>query len=68
MESDTIILQDIYLFDYGMGIDADGRFLGHLKSAGIRPRFTERLADNGIRLEPELFTLEPFVRRAVGVR
>jgi pilus assembly protein CpaF len=68
MESDTIILQDIYLFDYGMGIDADGHFVGHLKSTGIRPRFTERLGDQGIRLEPELFTLEPFARRAAGVR
>jgi len=68
MEADTIILQDIYLFDYGMGIDTDGRFLGHLKSTGIRPRCTDRLADFGIRLEPELFTLEPFARRAVGVR
>jgi pilus assembly protein CpaF len=68
MESDTIILQDIYLFDYGMGVDADGHFVGHLKSTGIRPRFTERLGDHGIRLEPELFTLEPFARRAAGVR
>jgi pilus assembly protein CpaF len=68
METDTIILQDVYLFDYGMGVDADGRFLGHLKSTGIRPRFTDRLADHGIRLEPELFTLEPFARRAAGVR
>jgi len=68
MEGDTIVLQDIYLFDFGMGVDADGNFIGRLKSTGIRPRATDRLADQGIRLDPELFALEPFVRRATGVR
>src|SRR5256885_5309817 len=28
MEGDTIVMQDLYLFDYGMGIDEDGKFLG----------------------------------------
>jgi pilus assembly protein CpaF len=68
MEGDTIVLQDIYLFDFGMGIDEAGRFRGHLKSTGIRPTFSERLADHGIHLPPELFTLEPFARRVVGLR
>ena len=68
MEGETIVLQDLYLFDFGMGMDVDNRFLGHLKSTGIRPRFTDRLADQGIRLEPELFTLEPFVRRGTAGR
>jgi pilus assembly protein CpaF len=68
MEGDIIVLQDLYLFDYGMGVDEEGRFLGHLKSTGIRPNFSERLADQGIRLEPELFTLQPFARKVVGLR
>ena len=68
MEGDTIVLQDIYLFDFGMGVDDEGRFLGRLKSTGIRPNFSERLADRGVKLEPELFTLEPFARRVVGLR
>jgi len=68
MEGDTIVLQDVYSFDFGMGADAEGRFLGRLKSTGIRPNFSERLADRGVQLEPELFTLEPFVRRVVGLR
>ena len=68
MEGDTIVMQDLYLFDYGMGIDEDGRFLGRLKSTGIRPKFSDRLTDLGISLEPELFTLEPFARRVVGLR
>ena len=62
MEGDIIIMQDIYAFDFGMGVDEEGRHLGHLKSTGIRPGFSERLADRGVRLEPELFALEPFGR------
>ncbi|MGQ0824371.1 MAG: CpaF family protein [Actinomycetota bacterium] len=68
MEGDTIVMQDVYQFDFGMGVDEEGRFLGRLKSTGIRPNFSERLADHGIHLEPELFTLEPFARRVVGLR
>ena len=55
MEGDVITLQDIFPFDFGMGIDEDGRFRGRLKSTGIRPKFAEKLADYGIALEPSLF-------------
>ncbi|HEV8626821.1 MAG TPA: CpaF family protein [Acidimicrobiia bacterium] len=68
MEGDVIVLQDLFLFDFGMGVDETGRFLGHLKSTGIRPKFSERLADNGIRLRPEIFAQEPFARRMAGAR
>jgi len=68
MEGDVIVLQDLFLFDFGMGVDENGRFLGHLKSTGIRPKFSERLADNGIRLRPEIFAQEPFARRMAGAR
>jgi len=67
MEGDVITLQDMYLFDYGMGLDENGRFLGHLKSTGIRPSCADRLADNGVHLDPSLFAGDAFVRRA-GVR
>jgi pilus assembly protein CpaF len=68
MEGDVIVLQDIFLFDFGMGVDENGRFQGHLKSTGIRPKFAERLADHGIRLAPEVFAAEPFARRMAGAR
>jgi pilus assembly protein CpaF len=68
MEGDTIVMQDVYTFDFGMGVDDEGRHLGRLKSTGIRPSFSERLADRGVKLEPELFTIEPFARRVVGLR
>src|SRR3954471_6276522 len=68
MEGDVITLQDLFLFDYGMGIDEHGRYRGHLKSTGIRPRFADKLADYGVRLGPELFQSEGFAKRSVGVR
>jgi pilus assembly protein CpaF len=66
MEGDIITLQDIFLFDYSMGVDENGRFRGHLKATGVRPKFTEKLADLGIRLGPEVFQPEPTGQRAVG--
>jgi pilus assembly protein CpaF len=66
MEGDVITLQDIFLFDFGMGIDEHGRFKGHLKATGVRPKFAEKLADLGIRLGQEVFAPEAFARKAVG--
>jgi pilus assembly protein CpaF len=51
-----------------MGVDEHGRFLGHLKATGVRPKFVEKLQDLGIRLGPEVFQPEAFARRASGVR
>ena len=65
MEGDVITLQDIFLFDYGMGVDEQGKFRGHLKATGVRPKFAEKLADHGIKLGPEVFQPEAFARRAV---
>jgi pilus assembly protein CpaF len=55
MEGDIITMQDIFVFDFGMGINPRGRFLGHLKPAGIRPKFVEKLADEGITMPPSMF-------------
>jgi pilus assembly protein CpaF len=66
MEGDVITLQDIFLFDFGMGVDEHGRFKGHLKATGVRPKFAEKLADLGIRLGQEVFQPEGFGRKAVG--
>ena len=68
MEGDVITLQDIFLFDFGMGIDEHGRFQGHLKATGVRPKFAEKLADLGIRLGPEVFQPEAFARRGAWCR
>jgi pilus assembly protein CpaF len=55
MESDVITLQDLFTFDYGAGRDTQGRFLGRLRSTGLRPKFTEHLHDLGIELPPDMF-------------
>jgi pilus assembly protein CpaF len=59
MEGDVITLQDIFLFDYSAGVDENGRYLGQLKATGVRPKFTEKLADQGIHLGPEVFSPDP---------
>jgi pilus assembly protein CpaF len=55
MESDVITLQDLFTFDYGAGRDENGRFLGRLRSTGLRPKFTEHLHDLGIELPANMF-------------
>jgi pilus assembly protein CpaF len=55
MEGDIITLQDLFLFDYSAGLDDEGRFLGSLKSTGLRPRFLDRLAERGVHVPPEVF-------------
>ena len=62
MEGDVITLQDLFLFDFGMGVDESGRFRGHIKSMGLRPKFIERLEDLGLTLDREIFEPEPFAR------
>ncbi|HEY5890548.1 MAG TPA: CpaF family protein [Acidimicrobiia bacterium] len=63
MEGDVITLQDIFLFDFGMGVDDDGVYQGRLKATGIRPSFSEDLANQGIALPADLFDPEPFARK-----
>jgi len=57
MEGEIITLQDVFLFDYSAGIDEDGRFLGSLKSTGLRPRFVDKIAERGVSVPPEIFAL-----------
>jgi pilus assembly protein CpaF len=55
MEGDIITLQDVFLFDWHAGVDENGKYKGTLKPTGVRPKFAEKLADQGIRLGPEVF-------------
>jgi pilus assembly protein CpaF len=63
MEGDTIVLQDVFHFDYSMGLDDDGRFKGRVKSTGLRPKFMRKLEDVGVTLPAETFGMEPPERR-----
>jgi pilus assembly protein CpaF len=55
MEGDTIIMQDLFLFDQ-TGIQ-NGRVVGALKSTGLRPKFAEKFAINNIDLPAEIFNV-----------
>jgi len=55
MEGDIVTLQDAFVFDYSAGIDANGRFLGKPVPTGVRPRFTDRFEELGIRISPSVF-------------
>ena len=55
MEGDIITTQDVFLFDYGAGLDENGKFKGGLASMGLRPRFLERLTDHGVHVDPAIF-------------
>jgi pilus assembly protein CpaF len=62
LEGDVVTLQDLFLFDFGMGVDDSGRFRGVLKSTGLRPRFLDRFFDAGIDVDPTMFAFEKFER------
>jgi pilus assembly protein CpaF len=66
MEGDIITMQDLFLFDYGMGIDDNGRYRGHLKATGIRPSFAPKLADQGLKLSLAMFTGDEFAAAGRG--
>ena len=53
MEGDSVIMQDIFLFEQ-TGIQ-NGRVVGNLKSTGLRPRFTEKFLINNIELPASIF-------------
>ena len=55
MEGQTITLSDIFAFDHAAGVDASGKHLGKIKPTGIRPKFSEKLADHGIALPADIF-------------
>jgi pilus assembly protein CpaF len=62
MEGDVITLQDIFLFDYGMGYDENGFARGALKSTGLRPKFLDKLHAHGLDFDPAIFAFEKFVK------
>jgi len=51
MEGDTVVLQDVFEFDFSAGVDESGKFRGHAKPTGVRPHFSERFADAGIEFD-----------------
>ncbi|MBL7060643.1 MAG: CpaF family protein [Actinobacteria bacterium] len=58
MEGDIITLQDLFIYDYSMGIDKDGKFIGRVKSTGLMPRFLGKLHNTGVDIPNEIFQKE----------
>ena len=54
MESDTIVSQDIFLFEK-KGVLSNGRVTGQFRATGIRPKFYEKLRTSGFVLPGSLF-------------
>ena len=54
MEGDVITMQDIFVFNQHSR-DEKGRITGELVPTGIKPRFSEKMKDEGIFLPNELF-------------
>jgi pilus assembly protein CpaF len=67
-EGDVVSISDLYAFDYSAGTTADGRHLGTLIPTGLRPTFTDRLADVGIELPARLLGMDAPVLQRPGVR
>lgn len=58
MEGDIVTLQDVFVFDHSAGVDSSGRILGKTVFTGVRPRFTDRFADFGINISPQVFAMQ----------
>ena len=52
LEGDIITMQDLFRFVQD-GIGEDGKIRGHYESSGILPNFGEKMAMNGVELNPE---------------
>ncbi|WP_010647759.1 CpaF family protein [Oceanobacillus massiliensis] len=55
LEGDIIVLQDIFTFKQS-GVDQNGKIVGRLVPTGIRPKFYERMENEGIHLPAAIFT------------
>jgi len=55
LEGDTIVLQDIFIFDQ-KGVNENGKIVGQFKSTGIRPKFLNKLESSGVRLSDDIFS------------
>jgi pilus assembly protein CpaF len=56
MESDTVTMQDIFVFR-ARGQDDHGRLIGSIVPTGLRPKFSERFEQYGVHLPPDLFQM-----------
>jgi len=61
MESDTVTLQDIFVAkppDEVQAAERGTRLLAPLKCSGLKPHFNDKLASNGVILQPNFFSTD----------
>ena len=54
MEGEVVTMQEIFAYRQ-TGVDAQGKVLGYFQATGIRPRFADKLKNQGIHLPDEMF-------------
>lgn len=59
LEGDTIVLQDIFVYEQ-QGMDDNGKLMGQFKPTGIRPKFLNKLEQSGITLPNDIFSTRVF--------
>jgi len=62
LESDVIVMQDVFRFDRRG--EKEGHILGTLEPTGVRPGFAERLEASGITIPPSLLGIHETLRRS----
>src|SRR5262249_32251267 len=67
MEGDIVTLTDLFTFNYGASADGDGHLIGELVPTGLRPKFTERLANAGIAIPARILGADPLGASAAPV-
>lgn len=56
MEGEVVTLQDAFLFNFAAGVDGSGTFLGVQEPTGVRPRFSDKFEEMGIKFDLTTFT------------
>jgi len=54
MEGDTIVMQDVFVFERS-GVNEDGKVNGQFRATGIRPKSCDRIQAAGVNLPASLF-------------
>ena len=54
MEGDVITMQEIFTFRQ-TGVEAGGKVIGHFQATGIRPKFADKLRNQGIDLPDSMY-------------
>ncbi|MDQ3627892.1 MAG: CpaF family protein [Actinomycetota bacterium] len=57
MEGDVVTLQDLFVYEHH-SIDEHGKSRGVLRSTGLRPKFMEKLKQNGQSVDPMVFAMD----------